>query len=133
MTGAEQITLFSRWLDGTDIELFELTTGQEVIRLRRDLGTRLASATVEAEPSPSTVSAPSVGVFRLAHPCGSAPLVQLGQRVDEGDPVGLMQVGALLVHVVAPHAGTVLEILAEDGSLVGYGAALVRLTKAGVL
>jgi len=130
MTGAEQIQLFSRWLEGTDIELLELTTGQDVIRLRRDPAGRTTVA--ETKPDCSTIPAPSVGVFRRSHPLRAEPLVQTGQSVDEGDPVGLLQVGALLVHVVAPHAGIVLEVLAQDGAAVGYGTALIRLTKSGV-
>lgn len=130
MTGAEQIELFSRWLEGTDIELLELTTGQDVLRLRRDPTDSTALAETDADPV--TIPAPSVGQFRRAHPLRTAPLVEAGQRVEVGDTVGLLQIGALLVHVVAPHAGTVLEILAEDGATVGYGTALVRLTKAGV-
>jgi acetyl-CoA carboxylase biotin carboxyl carrier protein len=131
MTAPEQVRLFSRWLEGTDIALFELTTGQDVIRLRRD------PAGPNAPPPEPTVDAamipaPSVGLFRRAHPLHTTPLVQPGQRVDAGDPVGLLQIGALLVHVVAPHAGTVLAVLAEDGAAVGYGTALIRFTKAGV-
>lgn len=130
MTGSEQIRLFSGWLEGTDIELLELTTGQEVIRLRRGPAGR--SAPPEPKADCSTIPAPTVGLFRRAHPSHAVPLVQPGQRVEEGELVGLLQIGALLVHVVAPHAGTVLEVLVEDGAAAGYGTALVKLTKAGV-
>ena len=130
MTVAEQIKLFSRWLEGTDIELFELTTGRGAVRLRRDPAGSMSPAETTADSS--TIHAPSIGQFRRAHPSWTTPLVQPGQVVDGGDPVGLLQIGALLVHVAAPHTGTVLEILVEDGVAVGYGTALVRLTKAEV-
>lgn len=129
MTASEQVQLFSRWLEGTDIALFELTTGQEAIRLRRDP----AGRTAPSEPKPDssfTIPAPSLGVFRRAHPLRAAPLVQPGQPVEAGDPVGLLQIGALLIHVPAPYAGTVIDILVPDGAAIGYGTALVRLTKA---
>ena len=130
MTAAEQIQLLSRWLDGTDIELLELTTEQEVIRLRRSPADGTAPARIEAERS--MIPAPSVGLFRRSHPMRTSPLVQPGQHVQEGEPVGLLQIGALLVHVVAPCAGTVLEVVAEDGAAVGFGAPLARFMGAGV-
>ncbi len=130
MTGAERVKLFSRWLEGTDIELLELTTGQDTIRLRRDPAGSIPSAEPEADSC--TIPAPSPGVFRSTHPLRTAPLVQPGQRVETGDAIGLLQIGSLLVHVVAPHAGTVLEMLAPDGATIGYGTPLARLTKAGV-
>lgn len=130
MTTAEQVQLFSRWLEGTDIALFELSTGQETLRLRR--GAAGSKAPAEIKAAYSTIPAPSVGLFRRSHPLRAAPLVQPGQHVDEGEPVGLLQIGALLVHVVAPCAGTVLEVVAEDGAAVGFGAPLVRFTRDGV-
>ena len=130
MTAAEQVQLFSGWLEGTDIELLELSIGQEVLRLRRGAVGGTAPTWIEA--APSTICAPSVGLFRHSHPIRTAPLVRPGQHVHEGEPVGLLQVGALLVHVVAPCAGTVLEVVAEDGAAVGFGAPLVRFMGAGV-
>ena len=129
MTGAEQVALYSGWLEGTDIALLELTTGQETIRLRSDP----AGSAQAAEPTTdvATIPAPSVGIFRRAHPLRTAPLVRPGQRVDAGDAIGLLQIGALLVHVLAPHAGTVLDVIAEDGAAIGYGGALMHLTGAG--
>ena len=131
MTDPAQITLLSRWLEGTDIVLLELTGAQGSIRLRRDPADTHAVHAEEAISAPTTILAPSVGIFRRAHPCRIAPLVEPGARVAEGDAVGLLQIGALLLHVRAPHAGTVLAMLAEDGAVLGYGAPLVHLARAG--
>jgi acetyl-CoA carboxylase biotin carboxyl carrier protein len=130
---ADQIRQLTSWLEGTDIELLELAVGEEVIRLRRDTSGQNSApfATPQASTASYDIPAPSVGVFRHAHPLRTAPLVHAGQRVAAGDPVGLLQIGALLVHVVAPKDGTVLEVLAEDGAAVGYGTALVRIIESG--
>jgi len=72
------------------------------------------------------IPAPSVGIFHGTHPLQTAPLAEPGQRVTAGDAVALLQIGSLLVHVVAPQDGTLLEVLAEDGAAVGYGTALMR-------
>lgn len=129
----DDIQLFSRWLEGTDIELFELTTKQVALRLRRDPADGSATSEASAvDMGSSTIPAPSVGIFRRSHPVRAAPLVRIGQRLQTGDPVGLLQIGSLLIHVLAPRNGTVLEIMVEDGAAVGYGTALVRLTEGGV-
>ena len=121
---ADQIAFLSACLEGTDIGLLELSTKQGDIRLRRN-----GSGNIEAAGSaPTDILAPSVGVFRRCHALHTQPLAQAGQRVTAGDPVGLLQIGALLVHVTAPHDGIVLEVLADDGQAVGYGTALVCIT-----
>jgi acetyl-CoA carboxylase biotin carboxyl carrier protein len=126
---ADQIPLLSRWLEGTDIELLELTIGEDVIRLRQDTFGQFSVSSGAASTVPFEITAPSVGIFRRTHPSRSTPLVQYGQMATAGDPVGLLQIGALLVHVVAPRTGTVSGVLVEDGATVGYGTALVRLTE----
>jgi acetyl-CoA carboxylase biotin carboxyl carrier protein len=125
---ADQIRFLSRCLEGTDIERLELTSEHGVLCLRRD---GVGQTAADAVAAPLEIEAPSVGVFRRAHPLQTAALAQPGQRVTQGDPVGVLQVGALLIHVVSPANGTVLEVLAEDGAAVGYGTSLVRMVKDG--
>ena len=125
---AEQIPFLSRCLQGTDIELLECTNGQDAIRLRRSSAGLVRTASTSAGSSPLDITAPSVGIFRRAHPLQTTPLAQAGQPVTEGDPVGLLQIGALLIQVPAPTDGVVLDVVAEDGAAVGYGTTLVRMT-----
>ena len=131
---AERIRTLTNLLEGTDIGLLELTTPGETVRLRRDerAGPQPASPAQSDvggadAPGPLTVKAPSVGVFRRAHPMHDEALARPGQDVRAGEAVGLIEVSALLVHVTAPRDGVVLDVLAEDGDVVGYGAPLVRL------
>lgn len=133
-TAAERIRMLTDLLEGTSIGLLELTTPEETVRLRRDReagpqpASPVQSDTERADaPGPLTVKAPSVGVFRHAHPMHGEALARPGQDVRAGEAVGLMEVGTLLVHVTVPRDGVVLDVLAEDGEVVGYGAPLVRL------
>ena len=120
-------------LEGTSIGLLELVTPEETIRLRRgDADTAHPSPHVAAEPPmrarpPGLVAAPCPGVFRTAHPAQDGPLAQAGRHVAAGEAVGLVQVGPLLVHVLAPIRGVVGEVLAAEGAIVGYGTPLLRL------
>jgi acetyl-CoA carboxylase biotin carboxyl carrier protein len=79
---------------------------------------------------PDAAQAPIAGRFLHAHPLHDAPLASPGKHVKAGQPVGLVQVGALLLPVSAPHDGVVALMLAADGSLVGYGDRVVELRPA---
>jgi acetyl-CoA carboxylase biotin carboxyl carrier protein len=128
---ADQIPFLGRCLEGTDIKLLELTIGQDVIRLQRHSSGQISTSSASASTTVFEIAAPCVGIFRRTHPLRTAPIVQTGQRLTAGDPVGLLQIGALLVQVVAPKDGAVLDVLVEDGAAIGYGTALVRLIGSG--
>ncbi|MEO8118037.1 MAG: biotin/lipoyl-containing protein [Rhodoferax sp.] len=121
------------WLADTDIGLFELRSAHGHIRLRRSPGGAgfvddAASAVVVAASSTvSAVAAPSVGLFLHRHPLRATPLAPTGTTVLAGQVVGLLQIGALLLKVVAPQAGVVADILVAHGSLVSYGTTLLEL------
>jgi acetyl-CoA carboxylase biotin carboxyl carrier protein len=66
-------------------------------------------------------------VFLHSHPLAAAPLVRIGERVETGQTVGLLKIGALLLPVAAPQVGIVDRIHAADGLAVGYGTPLVDL------
>lgn len=125
---ADEIPFLSRCLEGTDIELLELTNGRDVIRLRPGMPGHISTPLASGSEAPFDIMAPSVGVFRYTHPLRKTSLAQAGQQLMAGDPVGVLQIGELLVHVVAPKDGTVLGALVEDGAVVGYGTALIRFT-----
>jgi acetyl-CoA carboxylase biotin carboxyl carrier protein len=87
---------------------------------------------VEAEtraPSAATiaVAAPGVGTFLRAHPLHDRPLAAAGDSVGAGQPIAVLQVGALLLPVVASTAAVMIDAVVEDGTLVGYGDRLFDL------
>jgi acetyl-CoA carboxylase biotin carboxyl carrier protein len=47
--------------------------------------------------------------------------------VTAGQPLGLLQVGPILLPVVSPRDGIVASVIASDRALVGYGDPLVAL------
>jgi acetyl-CoA carboxylase biotin carboxyl carrier protein len=80
-----------------------------------------------ARPQGLTVRAPSVGLFLATHPLHATPLALPGARVRAGEPIGLMQIGALLLPVDAPQDAIVRAVLATPGTPVGYGTPLFEL------
>ncbi|MCZ7480897.1 MULTISPECIES: biotin/lipoyl-containing protein [Rhizobium/Agrobacterium group] len=70
--------------------------------------------------------APMAGIFTPAHPQRPDRVVQAGQSVVKGEIVAFVTAGLVLVPVIAEKAGTVSEIVAETGTLVGYGSTLLK-------
>lgn len=130
MTVTDRIRELSSLLEGTSIGLLEMTTPDGFMRLRRE-GSATPAPTPAGDAQPTPVRAPAVGVFRTAHPAQDEKLSVPGRRVAAGEAVGLVQVGMLLLHVPAPADGVLLDPLAADGDLVGYGAPLMLMEAQG--
>jgi len=102
-----------------------------------------APAPVEAKapvaptvPSPVTtapkvaetiITAPSYGVFHLAPSPDAPPYVTVGQKVEAGQQVGLLEAMKVFNPVRATAAGVVEEILVAAGTEVDMGTPLFRL------
>jgi len=132
----DSLQQLSASLDDAGIGLLELHGPGVLLRLGRDAadaaptGERsvaTSNTSKVAQSRGTTVNAPSAGVFLYAHPLQSAPLARVGAHVPAGAPVGLLQIGALLLPVPAPRAAVVTGLLVADGTLVGYGTPLVDL------
>ena len=68
-----------------------------------------------------------VGTVYL-QPEPSAPaFVKVGDKVNEGDTLLIVEAMKTMNHIPAPRAGTVKRILVEDGAAVEYGAPLIIL------
>ncbi|MDM0007226.1 acetyl-CoA carboxylase biotin carboxyl carrier protein subunit [Variovorax sp. J22G73] len=121
------------WLAGTDIDLLELRTPHGTLRLGRqgddivELPGQEERAGETAETETVAVKASSVGVFLRSHPLATQPLASIGQHVQAGQLIGLLNIGPLLLPVAAPQAGIVDALHVQGGVAVGYGAALVDL------
>ena len=120
------------WLASTDIGLLELKSPTQTLRLLHE-GTAVAVQTVDEadairQQQPTLfVRASAPGAFLCRHPLRERAIIAIGEQVHAGDPLGFLQVGPLLLPVRAPLAGTVTDVLAQHGTIVGYGAPLFEL------
>ena len=73
------------------------------------------------------VRAPMLGTFYRAPAPGERPFVEVGDKVEPGDTVCLMEVMKLFNSVQAGIAGTVVKIAVENGSMVEHGQALILI------
>ena len=140
MKTADQLQQLAAWLADTDIGLLELRTPEGMVRLGRSRAPSRAIVQLDVDgdgsaPAPAadtaTAVASSAGVFLHSHPLHPAPLARVGERVSAGQPVGLLQIGPLLLPVAAPLAGVIAAVCVAAGCTVGYGTALVELQPFG--
>ncbi|HID41408.1 MAG TPA: acetyl-CoA carboxylase biotin carboxyl carrier protein, partial [Pyrodictium sp.] len=70
------------------------------------------------------VTAPMVGTFYRAPAPGARPFVEVGQRVEAGDTLCIIEAMKMLNQIEADKAGTIAAILVENGQPVEYGQPL---------
>ncbi len=124
------------WLAVTDIGLLELRSPTQTLRLLHD-DTAVTIRTIDgAEEAPLdrlalVVRASTPGVFLHRHPLRERAIAAIGDEILAGAPLGFLQVGPLLMPVPAPVTGTVTDVLARHGAVVGYGMPLFELQPFG--
>lgn len=83
-----------------------------------------------AVPTPDeqleAIVAPMVGTFYAAPRPGADPFVRVGDHVEPGQVVAIIEAMKVMNEIVAERAGTIVEILVENGQPVEYGQPLMR-------
>ncbi|MCQ0970749.1 acetyl-CoA carboxylase biotin carboxyl carrier protein [Paracoccus sp. TK19116] len=74
---------------------------------------------------PGVVTSPMVGTAYLSPEPGASAFVTIGQQVEEGDTLMIVEAMKTMNHIPSPRAGTVKRILIDDGSPVEFGAPLM--------
>jgi acetyl-CoA carboxylase biotin carboxyl carrier protein len=77
------------------------------------------------EPEGHFVKSPMVGTFYRAASPGAKPFVEVGDTVQVGDTLCIIEAMKLMNEIEADNAGVVKQILAENGQPVEYGQSLV--------
>lgn len=75
----------------------------------------------ETPPDGKRVVAPMVGTFYRASSPESPPFVRIGQTVEVGQTLCIIEAMKLMNEISSTAAGVVTHILAENGAAVGYG------------
>ena len=75
-------------------------------------------------PKGHTVKSPMVGTFYRASAPGAKSFVEVGSQVKEGDTVCIIEAMKILNEIEADKAGTITQILCENGQAVEYGQPL---------
>jgi len=75
-------------------------------------------------PRGHTVTSPMVGSFYRAPAPGAQPFVEIGQHVNVGDTLCIIEAMKMLNQIESDKAGVVAAILVENGQPVEYGEPL---------
>lgn len=87
-----------------------------------------SNAASDAEPDAikgHVLRSPMVGTFYRSASPGSKPFVEIGQQVNVGDPVCIIEAMKMFNQIDADRAGAVTRILAENGQPVEYDQPLL--------
>ena len=146
---AKDIAEIAKLLDASHFSSLHLQVGDFRLKIRRDGGwsgeVEPAAAPPEAETTSSEppppigqeagaarvgefdVPAPLLGNFYAAPRPGDPPFVAAGDSVIEDSVIGIIEVMKLMNSVRAGVAGTVVAILAPNGTVVEEGQPLIRV------
>lgn len=83
------------------------------------------TASPTANPNFTKVLAPLTGVFYRSPSPDAAPFVEVGDRVDVGGVVCVLEAMKLFNEIQSDYGGTIVRILPENGELVSQGDELV--------
>jgi acetyl-CoA carboxylase biotin carboxyl carrier protein len=135
-------------VESSGIAELEIEEGEERVRITRAVAAGAAppavSATVPAvtvpgagavavapEPSPPAeqeghqVKSPMVGTFYRAASPGAKPFVEVGDAVEVGDTLCIIEAMKLMNEIESDKSGVVKQVLAENGQPVEFGQPLV--------
>ena len=133
-------------LDESGIAEIEITEGEESVRISRysqnapaapvaapiAVAAPVAAAPAEAAPAAPDpeddgflITAPMVGTFYAASSPGAAPYVQVGDRVNEGDTLCIIEAMKMMNQIESDVSGVVKSIRVQNGEPVEYGQTLI--------
>lgn len=95
--------------------------------LQEPVSAPAVSAQPAAEDNTKIIKSPMVGVFYAAPSPDSKPFVTVGQQVNKGDVVCIIEAMKLMNEITAEQSGTVCEVCASDGDIIEYGQTLFRI------
>src|SRR5215475_701110 len=85
----------------------------------------LDAAPVDPAKHPGVVTSPMVGTAYVGPEPGARPFVEVGSHVRVGDTLLIVEAMKTMNQIPSPRAGTVSQILIEDGQPVEFGEPLM--------
>jgi acetyl-CoA carboxylase biotin carboxyl carrier protein len=84
-----------------------------------------AAAAADLAKHPGVVPSPMVGTAYWAPEPGAKPFIEVGSKVSAGQTLLIIEAMKTMNQIPSPRAGTVTQILIEDGQPVEFGEPLV--------
>ena len=87
--------------------------------------TAVAAPAADMAKHPGAVPSPMVGTAYWASEPGAKPFIEVGSKVSVGQTLLIIEAMKTMNQIPSPRAGTVTQILIEDGQPVEFGEPLV--------
>ena len=141
-------------LEESNLEEIEIQEGEESVRLVKNKPNNLISnqpvytesiqsiedgtperskemseEPVENEDSGDLINSPMVGTFYASASPGSKPFISVGDHVNEGDVVCIVEAMKMMNEIKSEFSGEVLSISVENSQPVEYGQTLFEISK----
>jgi acetyl-CoA carboxylase biotin carboxyl carrier protein len=88
-------------------------------------------AVAEDDASTHYITSPFVGTFYESSSPGSDPFVRVGAEIKPGQTLCIVEAMKLMNEIESDVAGTIVEVLGENGKPVEYGDRLFKVKKKG--
>lgn len=129
MDDVKRIESLAAILKEYDLDAVRIRVGENEIEVvRRATAPKPAPASAppaESAPAASAttkkVTAPVVGVFYRSAAPGEEPFVEVGDRVEVGDTLCMLEAMKIFNEITTDYAGVVTRIIPENGELVALG------------
>lgn len=134
----EKIRTLIALMEEKELVNLEISSNDEHISLTRHYDTPAptmlaapATTTLNAETKasikPGSVeTAPMVGVFYSAPSPSEPPFIKVGQKVQAGDTVGIIEAMKIMNPLEATQSGIIDEILVDNSEVVQFGQPVIR-------
>lgn len=133
----DHIRSLCRLMRGAGLSELDTTWGDTRIRLRTERGAsrQVAVAALMPRPTPAAdrhpdlteIRSPLLGVFYRAPAPDRPPFVEVGDLIEEGQTVAVVEAMKVINDITAEAGGRVVEICIGNGLLVNEGDVLMRL------
>ena len=135
-------------LEESNVYEIEIKEGEEAVRISRGgapvqapmMAAPMMAAAPAAAPAASTaapeapaaisghtVNSPMVGTYYKSSAPGAKPFIEVGQKVNVGDTICIVEAMKMMNQIEADKSGTIGAILVEDGEPVEFDQPLVTI------
>lgn len=136
----DMIRALAELLDETKLTEIEIEHEGLRVRVARQLGAAPIHFAPQPQPHPPShagvaaehmarhpgaVTSPMVGTVYIAPEPGAAPFINVGDAVETGQTLFIVEAMKTMNPIAAPHSGKVTQILVKDGQPVEFGEPLV--------
>ena len=135
-------------LEESNVYEIEIKEGEEAVRISRGgapvqapmMAAPMMAAAPAAAPAASTaapeapaaisghtVNSPMVGTYYKSSAPGAKPFIEVGQKVNVGDTICIVEAMKMMNQIEADKSGTIGAILVEDGEPVEFDQPLITI------